>query len=624
MSTENKPTEKKDTAEKTGDQLKDDFWDLDMMLPQKAPRSAAETNPLRDTEAVEINFGDDAEEMPEFAVSLQKEGRIPPIRNITNRNTTSAARKNAREAAESQLSVRAHTPGDVKPQMSVPVCTYTPEDSFIKEVSIFRWPSRYQYYERFTADALRYYNRTAQECPFVNFYAYMPQYAALSQDQLRWYLYWRDNVRHGIYLATDYSYIFLYVYEIINLPEKIKPEEGLEKLCTLWLSYRDKFPRLDRYMGEWVCDYCLVYELPAPLDILAPILPGLVDKLSFKEFYIRCDQKADAPFTASLCDVLSNYNWRQSKYVTADNRTLFEIHLYAAVLGALRAAWQNGEDWSSLLGLSEIQQTRNAFSGALCTYNCKRRIDIRYISLSRSYQLRFIITDLYKLAENCIRAHLGIKARLSAAGVPSQLKDYVRTYFAENLPAPQKLSKQKTDAERQAERAKRADEKKKQEEAAYAAYYEPLSTTLSPDAALQLEKNSWANTEMLVPEDAFQDTAPIPPHPSDTAYLSAASHDETDGADTQETDDPYVNFIHHLAPIYYQALKHIICMETAEYHALCQQAMLLPDAMADAINEVAVTYTDDTILDADGTFWKLSDYYANDVMHAVIAKEDDL
>ena len=76
--------------------------------------------------------------------------------------------------------------------------------------------------------------------------------------------------------------------------------------------------------------------------------------------------------------------------------------------------------------------------------------------------------------------------------------------------------------------------------------------------------------------------------------------------------------------VYYTALKHIICREQAEFTALCQASMLLPDAMIDAINELAVTYTDDTVIDPDGSFWILSDFYANDVMNAVVAREEDL
>ncbi len=611
-----------DRTRRAAEAARDDFWDLDKMLPKRQPVSTGEVyGGHRDTDAVEVTFGEDA-------VYAGGVGKLPPIPNITSRGER-------RRSGGEGLSARAHTPGDVRPQMSVPVLSYEPKGSFIRSVGVFRWPSRYNYYERFTADAERYYNRAAPECPFVPFFAYMPQHSQMSAEQLRWYLYWRDNVRHGVYLTTDYSYLFLYVFEIINLPEKIKPEAGLTMLTDLWLAYREAFPRLDRYMGEWICDYCLIYALDPPLDALRDILPKLIDKLSFKEFFVRVEEGGTCPFTPSLCDLLSNYNWRQSKYATSETRPVFEHHLYAAVMGALTTAWQTGEDIATLFGLSEVQQTRNAFSGALCSYNCKRRIDVRYVSLSRSYQLRYILTDLYKLAENCIRAHLGIKSRLSAAGIPDGMKQAVKAYFNAYLP-PMRTTKTPEEKEAARAAAKAAREAaERAEEAKYASLYEPLSTTLSTDAAIALEAASWSNTELLVTEEGPQSTeeresSPSPKAPplSEPAEAVAdairATEEAPDDMDElPDSDDPYVNFIRHLNPTYYQALKHIIAGEIGEYKALCASVMLLPEAMADAINEIAVTYTDDTALDADGEgFWHLSDYYANEIMEAVIERED--
>ncbi len=592
-----------DKKTKTDD--RDDFWNLDRMLPR---REFQASEMVYDTEAVDITFGKDGGEgMREFA---KTGNRIPPMPNITTRGERRAG---------GHLAARAHTPGDVLPQMSVPVSNYTPKDSFLKEVSVYRWPTRYQYYERFSADALRYFDRTAEKCPFANFFAYMPQYAAMSQDQLRWYLYWRENVRAEQYLQTDYSYLFLYVYEIINLPEKIKPEVGLDLLCKLWLAYRTDFPRLDRYMGEWVCDYCLVYALTPPFETLKNIIPSLVDKLSFKEFYIRADSRDACPFTASLCDLLSNYNWRQSKYAKGETYTLYEEHLYGAVLDTLRTAWRESEreELSSILGLSEVKLSRNAFSGALCTYNCKRRIDVTYISLSRSYQLRFLITDLYKMAENCIRAHLGIKSRLSAMGVPPSLKATMLAYFEEHLPRPLPQKK-----ETKAPRKRALPVQKEAEPSPYEALYEPLSTTLSTEDAMKLEESSWVNTVLLVPIEEEQKPLSKAPPTSQTTVMAEDQTTASQTADPPMGDDPFENFVAHLNPIYYAALKHLICMENDEFLTLCQTNGLLPDAVCDAINDIAVTYTDDTVLEGSATGWQVSSYYANEVMAAIVAKEE--
>ena len=167
---------------------------------------------------------------------------------------------------------------------------------------------------------------------------------------------------------------------------------------------------------------------------------------------------------------------------------------------------------------------------------------------------------------------------------------------------------------------------------------------MSPEAALALEMTSWANTELLVPADgeisaehaaeSVQET-PITEQPEEAQQTESAPAKVSDGVTEEDAaedgadedityDDPYENFVRHLNDLYYTALKHIICREEDEFRTLCQTAMLLPDAMIDAINELAVTYTDDTVIDPDGSFWILSDFYANDVMNAVVAREEDL
>ena len=69
----------------------------------------------------------------------------------------------------------------------------------------------------------------------------MPQYEQMSASQLAYYLYFRDEVRNGRYIKTDNSYLFLYVYEIINLPDKIPPASGALLLSRIWSVYRQHY-----------------------------------------------------------------------------------------------------------------------------------------------------------------------------------------------------------------------------------------------------------------------------------------------------------------------------------------------------------------------------------------------
>ncbi len=617
----------------------DRFWDLGVQPKRKRAQTGS-----YDTSTAEITVTPLEKQVDEITAD-ERTAEHPTGAPIPPR--TAAARRHG----------GSRKPGDVRPRMAEPVCQYVPEHSLIKSVSILRWPAKYQFFEKFIADAERYFTRTAARCEYVSFYAYMPQYSQMSPAQLQWYLYWRDNVRHGIYLQTDYSYLFLYLYEIINLPKRIPPEKGISQICDIWLHYRENFSRLDRYLGEWLCDYCLVHQLPAPLDRLAPILPEISDKVSLKEFYIRMEDYSACPFTPSLIEMLTNYNWKTSHSATAETKKLFSEHLYAAVLETLSAAWQESGDTHEQFGLAEVSQTRDAFSGALCSYACKRRIDLTYISFSRSYPLKFLITDLCKLSENCIRAALGIKSRLSTSNVPEGLRLKMLHYYEKHLP-PKKVSKpKKPDAEVSEE---------------YAHFYEPTGASLSVENALAIEQASWATAELLT-RASFQTEGETE---GQTLHIEAASDEKMDipsslrgkeendsrlaiaGSETAispngstplpaegerdietvapvhlpriteaeeniaDSTDPFDRFIASLGEREYAALKCIVSGEESEYRAICDGEFLLPDAMAERINGKAVDSFGDIAAESDGTFYHLSDYYANEITEAILKQEE--
>ena len=51
----------------------------------------------------------------------------------------------------------------------------------------------------------------------VPFMRYYPTYDDMTPEQLRWYLYWRDQYRHGNPISTDLSYLFVHIYEGLNV-----------------------------------------------------------------------------------------------------------------------------------------------------------------------------------------------------------------------------------------------------------------------------------------------------------------------------------------------------------------------------------------------------------------------
>lgn len=98
------------------------------------------------------------------------------------------------------------------------------------------------------------------------FNMYFPTYQMMSYEQLRTYFTWRSNVRRGIIKKTDYSYAFVYCYELINNIGVEDCEDGLSKLAFLWDEYRQFEKNLDRYMNLWVRDYYITNDFAEPFD----------------------------------------------------------------------------------------------------------------------------------------------------------------------------------------------------------------------------------------------------------------------------------------------------------------------------------------------------------------------
>lgn len=447
----------------------DRFWEIDALLPRRvAPHLPA------DTEAVEVEL----EPLAQNAERTENTIRIPP-----------------RTEAPKPHFIPPHT-ADEAAKRPAPLLDYTPDNALIRRVRIYSWKSDYRYYEGFVRDAERLYPVTGREVPRTPFFSYVPQYAQMNRPQLEWYLWWRECVRRGEYHETDYSYVLLYVYELINLSDKIEPAAAQEKLVALWLRYREIYHQLDSYLPEWICDYSLIHQLPAPASLCGETLSAVMSHCRLKEFYVPTG--GEDGYLQALMAFCSNYDYRKSKFYNEQNRTLFD----SAVLGGLSLVVEHlsreGKLFSAA-GMEDSRLTRDAYTGALCSYHIKRRIEVEFCSFSRSHELRFFITDVLKYIENRLRATLGVRSRLSIYALPTSTRQLLDAYLDKTLPA-------------------KASAKKPVEEApaAYEKLYDLPRQELSLSHAADIERVSWETTEQLV--EAFEE--PIEEIPKEPEVIS--------------------------------------------------------------------------------------------------------
>lgn len=93
----------------------------------------------------------------------------------------------------------------------------------------------------------------------VPYSAYYPGYQNMGYEQLRTYFTWRTKVRQGNIESTSLSYAFLYLYELLNNIGVKSPEEGLDRLMTFWRAYQRYDASVDKYVPGWLKDYYIYY-----------------------------------------------------------------------------------------------------------------------------------------------------------------------------------------------------------------------------------------------------------------------------------------------------------------------------------------------------------------------------
>lgn len=544
--------------------LNDDFWDIEQMLPKKKIGAVFSA----DTDAVEIKVN--AESTRKGIPIPKSDGWSERLNQMRQSDPSAQAQasqsdrleraKAALKTAEAKhLSYASAAYGDKEEKKNEqieltpsdePLFSYSPKrNPLIESVTVRLWPAKYSFYEQFRSYAVKYFDREGKECQREPFFSFTPQYVQMSRRQLDYYFYFRSKIRRGEYLKADYSYILLLIYEIINVPDLLPPENGLDMLVFIWESYRKDFPKLDRHLSEWVCDYCLIHKLDGRY-IPHSLSSEAARSCSLKEFYVALDASECSPYASALFSYASLYNYRNSKFITDENRDLFDTHIKASFLYAFTKAEKEQLTVFAPIGkvaMTPVKVTRDAFVGALCAYNVKRRIEVSYLSVSRSAELRYAVTDAIKFAENNVRAMLGIRSRFHTPNLALPLRHAIEEYF---LPYKKELKK---------EQVKEASLPE------YDVLYEPISHELSLSDAKNIEEHSWVTTELLT--DGIEEYAL---EEEETAPIQEVQNESNDNGGDDEIS---------------KALIYLINNDKQGFTELSHKMGILPDALCEAVND---------------------------------------
>ena len=456
--------------------------------------------------------------------------------------------------------------------------TYIPEDNaLITSVTVIRRPSAFMSYHQFRVQAQKYISCEGIPSQPVPFFSYVPQYAHMSEEQKQYYFYWRRCVGEGTFLPCDIAYLYLYFYEIINLPDCIPPAEGARRFATVVAAYHRMHPKILPYAALWLADYCLVHGVPCPTELLRPCLPDILSHSGLKEFYLGTSQDLSRCHVDALMALASDYRWQSSRYAKEDALPLFEAHIPAAIRLVLERLLHDGVVKTPY---NKTVRRYDAFCGAVCAGDIKRSIKVVYYSVSHTEHLRQVLTAAVKYAENRLRMHLSVKSRLNVTALPAVYKEIIDAYFAKALPA---RSTPATMPE-------------------YEKQYDAIGAGVNFDDALRIEAASWDNTRLLVTEEELpaeilreEGSMPIP-------EASIAKADAPPPAPVEEEAAVSVAF-----------LKAVLGRDITEQARVCSLQGRSSELLAAEINELFYDLIGDSVLEPDEDGYRIISDYLEEV-----------
>lgn len=280
---------------------------------------------------------------------------------------------------------------------------------------------------------------------FVPFMCYWPTYDSMTQPQLKWYFFWRDQVRQGKYPDTDLSYIFVHVYELINNIGVKNSQDGYEQLYRLWTNYRERHARIDNYLIHWITDYILINK--CQVDPLLPIQEAAKSGSWVADPDAVLPQYIDgslAKMPLSLLDCLTDYRIRSSKFYLAGNQQLLQDYCPKTVDQVDKYWCKNGG-----VGLFEAFRPRlkptverRAYASAIYAGPQVMISLPSFVPYSEHPPLRQLLTGVAKHTENKLRELKTYKGKLRGYTLDPDVQKVIESFIegstARIVPLPPK------------------------------------------------------------------------------------------------------------------------------------------------------------------------------------------
>lgn len=286
--------------------------------------------------------------------------------------------------------------------------------------------------KRFVEEAVRLAEKTGERVSPVPFMSYWPTYGMMNDAQLKWYLYWRTEVRQDTYLDVDLSYLFVHIYELINGVGWQYPQEGYDQLKRLWLNYRERLPQLNVYMQEWMVDYVLVHNLHSLLHDVMQLSGGYLPAPFMDKELQRILQVNAADLTLDLLQRYYDYDITLNTFYRDGGKEIMERYIPKVMAVAdsyLKRIGQEGLLPELKPEAEEIVE-RTLFRKAVYDESLYgRSVSFAYYPIGMHADFVQRLTRIYRCTENKLRELLGVRGRLRGKTLEPELTGVIERYL---------------------------------------------------------------------------------------------------------------------------------------------------------------------------------------------------
>lgn len=257
----------------------------------------------------------------------------------------------------------------------------------------------------FIKKSAKYKNRTQGKTKEIPLQAYWTTFDHMNEKQLKWYLHWREEALKGNYLEVDLSYIFVFVYELLNYSFNSKASFNVSMLVRLYENYLEMHPKLSNYLPQWIQD--MLNELGEEKlacewkyrDYVPPVYKAIMEekkslnKVSITHWksYIR--------------------NYRETKFFTENKNKIYRVFKEGLLLLEEHYKNQNEKVIDVWFNSTRVRRVAHLFSGAVIGRE-NEAIHVYHSEIQPSETLYSEITALFRLSENVTRILSGEKREI--------------------------------------------------------------------------------------------------------------------------------------------------------------------------------------------------------------------